>query len=77
MNQCQKTAADRVVTKQSDVKNCLVAYLLTTCLLVNRLLFLLAEVDGSLVDLPADERIFWDESRTPEALQAGINVRIV
>lgn len=42
-------------------------YLLMACLFCCRL-FRLAEIVGCLLDFPAGERIFWEESNTPEAL---------
>lgn len=43
-------------------------YLLTACLLLSLRLFLLAEVADCLLDFPADEKLFWEVSKTPEAL---------
>lgn len=50
--------------------------LLTACLLLSRRLFLLIEVVECLLDLPADDWVFWEESKTPEALLADPGVDV-
>lgn len=50
-------------------------YLLMAWWLLRRRLFLLAEVAACLLVLPAGDKTFWEESRTPEALETRRNVR--